>query len=148
MLAGGQGGRREERCYHYESSNCRLARGGQAGPGMGWELGPLTLYKYYVTQGSHSQSKQSSAPIPTRGVRTDIPFSQIGDIYTLQSNTLNTINCDWKMLLSNVYDRHELPAGPSSLLGYLVQMSGGISSLLPSLNCYWVGIVNLPRLTN
>ena len=44
MLAWGQGGRREERerCYHYESSNCRLARGGQGGQGWG-ESGAINV---------------------------------------------------------------------------------------------------------
>ena len=88
------------RCYHYESSNCRLpGKGwsGQGGEGRGGvRAGPLALYKY-VTQGSLLKSKQSKAAIPNRGVRTDIPFSQIGDIYNIQSTLHSIDSIDYRL---------------------------------------------------
>ena len=57
---------------------------------------PLTLYKY-VTQGSLLKSKQSKAAIPNRGVRTDIPFSQIGDIYNIQSTLHSIDSIDYRL---------------------------------------------------
>ena len=86
------------------------------------------------------------------GVRTDIPFSQIGDIYNIQSTLHSIDSIDYRLpvpIEQIVYDRRELPPGPSSLLRYL-QMSGGISLLLPpSTDIEWaIGHCKSSALTN